>query len=201
MAYITVEQLNDWYDNRGALNPEIAESLCDAASKAVDDYCGRTFVADSVASARVFFADAPDVVTINDALQITAVATDDAGAGTYSTSWSASDWFATPINNIGPNGQANWPSTAIVARLTRWFTVSAWPSVQVTAKWGWAAVPAEVTQACLMLAAEMFASKDAPLGITATDLGGVQVRGNLRVRALLDPFKTSTDASGKFLVW
>lgn len=200
MAYITADELNTWFGIDRNLDAGIVDTLCDAATAAVDAYCGRVFTADSVASARVFTTLSTWDVNIDDAWAITSVKTDESGFGTYSTTWATSDYFTTPFNGVGQNGHTGWPTTRLCGRQTRWFTPALWPSVQVTAKWGWAAVPDEVKQATLMLAAELLASKDAPLGITAVDVGGIQVRGNLRVQSLLNPFTTATAGGGKFLV-
>lgn len=200
MAYITPDDLNNWSSITQGLDADIVATLCVAATAAVDAYCGRVFTADSVATARVFYAIDDDYVTIDDALAITTVKTDETGLGTYATTWTTSDYFTEPLNGVGQNGRSGWPVNCLRIRQTRWFTPGEWPSVQVTAKWGWTAVPDEVKQATVMLAAELLASKDAPLGITAIDVGGIQVRGNLRVQSLLNPFTTQTASNGKFLV-
>jgi hypothetical protein len=200
MAYITPSDLRDWTGARSGIDDAIVTSLCASTSAAIDAYCGRTFTADSVATARVFHSGSYSVTPIADAFSITAVATDLVGLGTYATTWSVADYYTEPLNGVGQNGHTGWPATRIMARQSKWFYPAKWPDVQVTAKWGWATVPDDVRQACLMLAAELLASKDAPLGITASDVGGIQVRGNLRVQSLLNPFTTATAASGKFLV-
>ncbi len=199
-AYITASDLADWGGVRSGLDTAIITSLCDSASAAVDAYCGRVFTADSVATARTFYTLSTWDVAIDDALEITTLQTDEGGLGNFTTTWTTNDYFTSPLNGVGQNGHTGWPITRICARQTHWFWPAPWPSVKVTAKWGWTAVPADVRQACLMLASELLASKDAPLGITAIDVGGIQVRGNLRVQSLLNPFCSEKASSGKFLV-
>lgn len=58
--------------------------------------------------------------------------------------------------------------------------------VQITATWGWTMVPPSVSQAALMLAVDMFKSKDAPWGVAGMgDLGVVKVQSNPWVVELL----------------
>jgi hypothetical protein len=61
--------------------------------------------------------------------------------------------------------------------------------VKVTGTWGWPAVPPNVTQAALILAADLFKAKDAPWGIAGIgDLGMVKVQSNPWVAELLRPY-------------
>jgi hypothetical protein len=54
--------------------------------------------------------------------------------------------------------------------------------VQVTAKWGWAAVPEPITQACIIQSSRIFKRYDSPLGVAGFgDLGAI------RVSRFLDP--------------
>ena len=57
------------------------------------------------------------------------------------------------------------------------------PGVQVTAKFGWPAVPDNVEKACIIQAIQLFKAKDAAFGVASFgDLGG-----GLRVQAGLNP--------------
>lgn len=202
MAYITSDELETWMQGSTGFSGQVGDDVCDAATAAVDAYCGRTFaqVDNTTATARVFYAQGCESVAIDDCYQITSVKTDDTNTGTFPLTWTVDDYYSLPLNNVGPNGAGGWPITTLVARLARWFTPGDWPSVQVTAKWGWSAVPDDVKQATLLLGAELLASRNAPLGITAIDVGGIQVRGNTRVTTLLATYRTTTSSDGKFLV-
>lgn len=63
------------------------------------------------------------------------------------------------------------------------------PPTLVTAKWGWAAVPGSIVQACLLLAADHLKSKDTPFGVAGFGDYVVRVRANPKVQELLDPFR------------
>jgi hypothetical protein len=64
-------------------------------------------------------------------------------------------------------------------------------SVQVTAKWGWPAVPPAVKQAAFIVAADLFKAKDSAFGVAGFgEFGAVRVgsRMNPQAQALLAPF-------------
>ncbi len=62
--------------------------------------------------------------------------------------------------------------------------------MQVTAKWGWTAVPANVTQAAYIIGAQLFREKDAPFGVSGvSDLGVTKVGESRPARTLLQPFR------------
>jgi hypothetical protein len=59
----------------------------------------------------------------------------------------------------------------------------------VTAKWGWAAVPDDVEQACRILVARFFKVREAPLGVAGFgDLGLIRVRDDPTALGLLQPY-------------
>jgi hypothetical protein len=60
------------------------------------------------------------------------------------------------------------------------------PTVQVTAKFGWPAVPDDVTKACLVQAGQLHKAKDTPFGVA-----GVSDMGVLR-----SPFRAPPDREG-----
>lgn len=174
-----------------------------AASRFVDNACGRNFSV-TTSAARYFFPVDSYVCQIDDAATVTAVATDDGNDGTYSTSWSTTDWQAQPVGGIGPNALTGWPYLAVVAVLDRCFLqqFNRRPSVKVTGTWGWTAVPEDVKLATLMLAEETFkAVREAPLGsINLADFGPSQIRGNRRVEGLLAPYARSNARGGDYLI-
>lgn len=161
-----------------------------AASRQIDSMCGRRFDADGSATARVFHPVTSTEVIIDDALEITAVATDTSDDGTYATTWAAGDYQTYPLNGVGPTRQSGWPATRIVAVENRTFPSSRRASVQVTAKWGWTAVPDDVKEACYLLAHRLFYEKDVPSGVVpgSLEFGGTGMRELRSVVKLLKPY-------------
>jgi hypothetical protein len=150
-----------------------------AASASVEDYCGRTFDPPGVnATARRFRASWPAYVDVND-FEDTAsliVAVDTGDTGIY-TAWVLdTDFILEPFDGLLDGSP--WPYTRLVATAGRYFpTWSRRPSVQVTAKWGWAAIPDPVTQAALIKGARIFRRKDSPEGVIAGygDFGAIRI--------------------------
>ena len=64
------------------------------------------------------------------------------------------------------------------------------PYVEVTAEWGWNAVPDDVREACILLAMRGFARLNAALGIVGFNDMALQVRAvDPDVRDLLNPYR------------
>lgn len=194
-GYTTLAELKSWIGGIGDTNDDgDLERAVEAASRAIDEYCGRVFYDAGSASARTYVADDSEELDVHD-FSTTAglvVKTDDNSDGTFETSWDATgspaDYQPEPLVRV--NG---YPYTRIVAIDDKAFPVSRRRAlVQVTAQWGWAAVPTDVKQACLILAARLFKRKETSTGVIGFDGMGTTVRitaQDVDVRALLDPLR------------
>jgi len=168
------------------------EDALTAASRGIDRYCGRTFGRTEVAdaSARTFEVSASGIQTddfwTTDGLIINGVA------------WaSVTGVILEPLNGIldGLPGwpflritwTSRWPSTALLPASFEWCAPVT--TVDVTAAWGWAAVPADVKSACLMLAEEEMKLPDTPFGVAGFGDYAIRVRSNPKVAERLAPFR------------
>ena len=117
--------------------------------------------------------------------------TDDDDDGTFETTWTITTDYVLGGSGVGYDGATGWPYTSLRAVGSRtWPTATLRPAVQITATWGWAAVPVPVKQATLLLAAEAFKSKDAPFGVAAFgEFGPLRVRANPMVAQLLARYR------------
>ncbi len=204
---ITDAQAKDWLNISDAEDDATVALLTSAVSGQVRAYCGRSFHSESsqTASARYFTPMDGCRVVIDDAYEITLVETDNGDDGTYSTSWSSSDWYALPANRQSPYGEANWPYTEIRAVESKEFPYAQRPAVKVTAKWGWSDsdvndIPDDVTLACRMLLQEMNKARDGGYDTFTTDSGFTQIRRNLVVRDLLQPYRREFASDQRFVV-
>lgn len=155
--------------------------------------CGRQFNDAGTASARVYTVDGADLALVDDFSTTTGlvVKTDTAGDGTYATSWASSDYQLEPLNGI-VSGMTGWPYWRIRAVGSRRFVPSARATLQVTARWGWSAVPAPVKEACLIVATEIGKLKDAPFGVAGFgEYGAIRVRQNPIAMGMLAPYRRS----------
>lgn len=132
---------------------------------------------------------------------ITSFRLDYTGDGTFETSWTEGlnyqalrqgesynpNAFGTPRPHNFIRVLLGSPATEAGGQ----FFPFTWPfthmdRVQITATWGWQEVPANVQQAALMMAADLFKTKDAPWGIAGMgDLGLVKAQANPWIIELL----------------
>ena len=163
-----------------------------AASREIETWCRRQFNDAGTPSARLYQPRTCDRLIVDDFSTTTGlvISTDPGGDGTYETTWTASDYLLEPLNGI-VSGQTGWPYWRIRAAGSYTFPTGAVrPAVQVTARWGWTAVPAPVKEACLISAAEAFKLGDAPFGVAGFgEFGSVRVRMNSRAQSLLAPYR------------
>ena len=171
-------------------NDELTDALT-SVSREIENHCGRQFNKTTDATARIY-EPYHDTITKADDFHTTTglvIATDQDGDGAYETTWSESDYQLEPLNGIH-HGEQGWPYYRIRAVGSRCFPViSRRASVQVTAQWGWGAVPAPVKQACLILAAETHKLRSAPFGVAGFgEFGSIRVRDNPMAAKKLVPY-------------
>jgi hypothetical protein len=166
----------------------LLDSVRVAATEWVRDYTQRDFNKTTTATARQFRSSSPYRCAVYDFHTITdlVVKTDDGGTGTYSQTWSATDYVLEPFDNvIGSISGVPFQTVRAVAGRT-FPTGTARPNVQVTAQWGWNAVPEAVTLATKIVAAYLFNLKDSPLGIASFgDAGIIRTRQGMEAAMLL----------------
>lgn len=189
--YVTEEELKvrlGLTEDDDVDDPAITSAV-NAASAAIESSCHRQFNKETTASARMFTADSPSLLLTDDFHEITGlvVATDEDGDGVYETTWDPGAYLLTPLNGI-VNGRPGWPYWRIKPRGPHRFPCSE-GAVQVTAQWGWAAVPEPVVNAAYILAEELARLKDLPFGVAGYgDYGRVRARENPNVALLLGPY-------------
>lgn len=164
-----------------------------AASRAIEQVCGRVFWDAGSATARTFQADNGYCISVPDFSTATGlvVATDETDDGTYDTTWSSTDYQVGPADGIY-NGATGWPFTQIEAVESRVFpTFGRRRRVQITAQWGWAAVPDAVKQATLILGHRLFDRPNTPEGVAGFgEFGAVRlVQRDPDVMALISGYR------------
>jgi hypothetical protein len=173
----------------GTTDDVVIDAVVGEASRMIESLCGRRFDSDAAATARVYHPINNCRVSIDDCYEITAVDTDTGDDGTYSTSWTSDDYQALPLNTVGPNQRSGWPYTHIEAIESLRFPSHRRASVQVTAKWGWTAVPGDVVGACYLLANRLYEERKAPFGTVGNaDFGALPIRDQRTVNRMLAPY-------------
>lgn len=191
-SYATLAELKTRLSLNDVLDDAALTSALAVASRGIEQLCGRQFNKATSATARVFYPDHFSKATIDDIHTITdlAVKTDESDAGTYGTTWAATDYQLEPLNGV-ISGESGWPYWIVRAVANRTFpTCTKRAPLQVTAQWGWTAVPVGVREACLAVAEETFKLKDAPFGVAGmAEWGVVRVRANPMAMAMIAPYR------------
>jgi hypothetical protein len=167
------------------LDDDLIDNCVGAASRLIDGYCNRKFWQSGTAS-RIYQAEDSFYCSIDD-IAGTAITlkTSSQADGTFDVTWKVSDYQLEPLN--GNLDGLTWSYDKIRAVGDYLFpTVNAnygeQALVQVTAVFGWPAVPEPVTQATIIQASRIFKRYDSPLGVAGFgDLGAI------RVSRFLDP--------------
>ena len=156
-----------------------------AASRAIDEATHRQFGQETAPVARYYTARWNGtrgrwVVDVDDVQDVTGleVRFDSADHGTYADT--ITDYRLTPAN-AAADGKP-WTRLEVLASST--VTPSGVPDgLEVTALFGWAAVPDTIKQACLLQASRLLTRRDAPFGVAGSPENGSE----LRLLARLDP--------------
>ncbi|MGA7271619.1 MAG: hypothetical protein WB239_11150 [Acidimicrobiia bacterium] len=156
-----------------------------AASLAIQRACNRSFeVATGTPTARIFTAEREGSgveVEVDDFMTVTGLVVK---YRTYledpnTFSYTQSDAYWTKPYNAASRSM---PWTEIRFEPKTYLPLAE-AQVQITADWGWTAVPDTIKFACMLQAARFFKRKDAPFGI----LGAYDVGGGTRLFDRLDP--------------
>ena len=168
------------------IDDDLIDNCVGAASRLIDGYCNRRFWQTGTAQARVYQAEDSFYCSIDDiAGTALTLKTSTQADGTFDLQWSRSDYQLEPLN--GNLDGLTWSYDKIRAVGDYLFpTVNAnygdQALVQVTAIFGWPAVPEPVTQATIIQASRIFKRYDSPLGVV-----GFGDLGQIRVSRYLDP--------------
>lgn len=144
-----------------------------AASRSIDKTTGRRFWLDAAARPRVINPRRRVVADEDGQRLLTADIGDDAGlvvetgrTGAWTVITAAVE--AQPTDAL----QQQLPVTSLL-RLGGTWPAGGGQRIRVTARWGWPAVPDEVHEATLILAARLFKRKDSPEGVLGSSEWGV----------------------------
>lgn len=177
-----MEITTDIHDNR-------ANFALSASSRGVDKFCGRQFNTAAAPTARKYRPDSHGICKVDDFQTVVTLKTDDGDTGTFGTTWSASDYESYPLNGV-VDGEPGWPFWKIKAVASRFFPCFRRATVELTALWGWAAIPSAVFESTLIVAEEIFKLRDLPFGIGGYgDFGVIRVRNNPFAARMLGPYQ------------
>jgi hypothetical protein len=189
-GYCTLAELKASLAITDSTDDAALEAAITAVSRNIDDLTNRFFYSDGTTTATVIYYYTPTTshkLSTDDFVSISEVAEDTNGDRTYSTVWASTEYAYEPINN--PRNGA--PYSHILAFGTHAFPAQQTQSIRITGVFGWASVPAQVRQACLIQSSRVFNRNSSPFGIAGSpDLGTVRLSARLDpdVQVLLNRF-------------
>jgi hypothetical protein len=193
-AYCTVDDVRGQLSDADIkVDVTLLERAINSTSRAVDKWCGRRFWQDASVQVRTYRPEESCSVRVDDISTATGllVKTDSGADGTYETSWTVdTDFQLEPLNASADGGAYAWRELVAIGSKRFPLRVRR-PALQVTAKFGWSAVPDEVTQATVLRAVALFGRRNSPNGVAGFgDFGVVRIgRQDPDVIALLGPFQ------------
>lgn len=201
-AYATLTQLKLVTGIPDMQDDTLLDMALGAASRQIDGYVGYRFWVDSAVKVREFYADDYRCLYVDEGISTDTgliVAIDADNDGTFETTLTiGTDFILKPSNAPDMVPVLPYTEIALVDNYTWPMYSNGRPGAQVTAKFGWPAVPDDVALACVLLAHELFKSKDTPFGAAGAALGDLMVTGsrtvsygmaNRTVRELLAPYR------------
>jgi len=194
-GYATLAQVKAALRITDSTDDTLVEIATEAASRMIDGYTSRNFYQSGTVT-RVFTAIDGLYLNVDDlagtAITLKSSSTSD---NTFDITWTTSDYQLEPLN--GSLDGIAWAYDKIRAVGDYFFptlnsTFGEEAMVQVTAVYGWPAIPKAVETATILQAARGFKRFDSPLGVAGFgDFGAIRVSRFLDpdVEQLISPYK------------
>jgi hypothetical protein len=198
--YASMEELKSRLSITDTGDDHEIQLVLHAVTDWINTYCGRHFY--QITEARTYRPDNVWTLHIDDLVTATSVDLDYDGDGVYEVHWvqdvnyqllrydgnyNKNDMGIQRPNNYLQVTSGNGTSNPAGGQWLPWL----WPftrqnRVQITGTWGWPQIPPNVSQAALIMAADMFKAKDAPWGIAGFgELGLVKTQASPMIVELL----------------
>jgi hypothetical protein len=143
------------------------DSIITAVSRRIDTECGRHFYQAS-GVVRYYSPKYTDHLVIHDLLSLTSLVTDEDGDRVYERTWSSTDYDLYPANAAVESQEAPYTWIELPPRGNYTFPVGR-RTVKITGNWGYAsAVPARITEACLLQSGRIYNRKNTPYGVAGS---------------------------------
>lgn len=187
-GYATLAEVKAVLRLTDSTDDTLLENTIEGASRRIDGFCGTFFY--QTAQVINIYPINEYRLSFPDASSVTYIKTDNDGDGTYETTWTLNtDYQLEPLDYALQNRPYR-RATAIGAKTYPIFFLPDAPGVQLSATFGWPAVPDDVREACILLSIRGFARYNAALGVVGFNDMAIQVRAiDPDVRDLLSPYR------------
>jgi len=168
----------------------LLEKAIESASRRIDGYCGRFFYKTASTAINIYPINEYLLRMPEDLANATVtIKIDSTANGTYATTLTQGVDYILEPTDASLRGYPYVHARMVGGATFPLFTVPSFPTCQVTGFWGWNAIPADVSQACVLLAMRQFARLNAALGVVGFADMALQVRAvDPDVRDLLNQY-------------
>lgn len=190
-GYCTLVEIKAALRITDSTDDTLLENAVESASRRIDGYCGRFFYVTSQTAVPMYPYNEYLLIFGRDVSSTTVtIKTDTTGNGSYATTLTQGTDYVLQPRNV-PIFERPYQSARMVGGKTFPLLVNpSFETVQITAAWGWASVPDDINQACILLAMRQFARLNAALGVVGFADMAVTVRAvDPDVRDLLSPYR------------
>jgi hypothetical protein len=188
MAYVETQDLTDYLRSTIVADDVEIESALLAAESTIHSYCQRIFTVPTAATVRTFVPSDWQVLVVPDIANTTGLIVSNDGSTVPAASYQL-EIAPSVTGPIGVDGRT-WPYSQIRLLTGSWPVESDGEAeVSITARWGWPAIPPEVTLATKLLARDFLLARDTAFGIVQVGDFSRRIAANGVVETLLSPLR------------
>lgn len=189
-GYCTLQDVKSALRLTDNVDDGLLEKAIESASRRIDGYCGRFFYKTASTAINIYPINEYLLRMPEDLANATVtIKIDSTANGTYATTLTQGVDYILEPTDASLRGYPYVHARMVGGATFPLFTVPSFPTCQVTGFWGWNAIPADVSQACVLLAMRQFARLNAALGVVGFADMALQVRAvDPDVRDLLNQY-------------
>lgn len=189
-GYATLADLKAALRLTDNVDDSLLEKAIESASRRIDGYCGRWFYKTSATAVNIYPINEYLVAFPDDVSNTSITIKIDTNAdGTYATTLTQGVDYILEPTDAALRGYPYTHARMVGGQTFPLEVTPSFPTVQVTAQWGWNAVPSDVSQACVLLSMRQFARLNAALGVVGFADMAITVRAvDPDVRDLLNQY-------------
>jgi hypothetical protein len=187
-GYATLAQVKAAMRISDSVDDTLIETAIESASRQIDAHCERRFY--STSTTRVYTPNDSYVCEMDDLVSLTTLKTSSDVDGSFDTTWTSTDYQLEPLNGIAGGMDVSYTQIRAVGDYL-FPTSGGEATVQVVGTFGWASVPSDIEQACIILSQRQYKRYDSPLGVAGVgDIGIIRVsRIDPDVASILAPYR------------
>jgi hypothetical protein len=189
-GYCTLQDVKSALRLTDNVDDGLLEKAIESASRRIDGYCGRFFYKTASTPINIYPINEYLLRMPEDLANSTVtIKIDTTADGTYATTLALNVDYILEPTDASLRGYPFVHARMVGGQTFPLEVTPSFPTCQVTGFWGWNAVPADVSQACVLLAMRQFARLNAALGVVGFADMALQVRAvDPDVRDLLNQY-------------